>query len=1000
MIKRIILYIIIPIFIGLNSSAQEVQDSTKRVYTLMRLDSLSNTDAADSLVLKAEVAYHLKANDTLACKYIEQAMKRYEDSGNTKGTEYAKLTLLWCQYGSDVFIGDAIVKGEAALNTFKRLGKTQEYAECLSSLAYCYSIKEDSLNLNSKKSIEYCLEAIGSIDPLFHGESYVSTLSHLSLANSVAGNFHQSIEIAEKCIVYIDSCLKNLVPHTVTYAKYADAYALALNAKTMSLYYQGNYVESLRCNKMHLQFSLANWGKTSRYANCAYNLGMTEKELGLYLDAYNHFVEALNSKREIGRLPLEEEIELRCHMLDLCIRLGWLYESRPKYGYLSSLVNELDVEKYPYQYGIYLNTAVKYWLYVGDLSNAYYMLHKSFDNNVGHYIDDDVFIQMNIAVGNDSIAYKYACKWQEDYNSRHGIDDIVSLNNLPNVIKSAMAIDDWIVADSCSNRYLYGMREHIGKTFPIITSEDRKLLLDKVQDPLFKYIPSFFNFTRCFGFEQAMYDLALLHKGLLLRTEQELSNLVKQYKNNEASELYYEISDNVARLKKEWDQNPRDSISNLVYQGMETLQKLIPAFSEITNQYDISWRDIKNSLHNSEFAIEFIDVIDYITGIKSCKAIVLKNNWDSPQYIDLFNENDLSNVDIEDYYTTSHLFTLIWEPIYARIFQHEDTVGKVFFSPSDMISQIAVESIVDYWGEVISDSIEFYRLSSTKELVSRNKKIQINNVVAYGGLEYDASIDDLVRVNEQFDAKNIVANRFSPDFVNNKRTGIYYLPSTKIEVELIAAELQQKGINSCLREGLSGTEESFIALDQSATNILHIATHGFYWSQTELDSLQTKRAISMSQLGLNMYLSNEDNAMTRSGLFLSGVNIALRGQELCENICDGILTAQEISKLNFHELDLAVLSACDTGLGEIESGEGVMGLQRGFKKAGANSILMSLWKVDDNATQQLMVEFYRNFLNGKTKMRSLWNAQKCIRETPGFEDPEYWAGFILLDALN
>ena len=103
--------------------------------------------------------------------------------------------------------------------------------------------------------------------------------------------------------------------------------------------------------------------------------------------------------------------------------------------------------------------------------------------------------------------------------------------------------------------------------------------------------------------------------------------------------------------------------------------------------------------------------------------------------------------------------------------------------------------------------------------------------------------------------------------------------------------------------------------------------------------------------------------------------------------------------MNLGNVDMVVMSACQSGLGET-SGEGVFGLQRGFKLAGANTLLMSLWKVDDEATQILMTEFYENYLSGKSKRESLLNAQKVVRESRGFEHPENWAGFILLDGLN
>ena len=115
-----------------------------------------------------------------------------------------------------------------------------------------------------------------------------------------------------------------------------------------------------------------------------------------------------------------------------------------------------------------------------------------------------------------------------------------------------------------------------------------------------------------------------------------------------------------------------------------------------------------------------------------------------------------------------------------------------------------------------------------------------------------------------------------------------------------------------------------------------------------------------------------------------------------EGVDDGVLTAKEISRLDFNGLDLVVLSACQTGLGEI-TGEGVFGLQRGFKKAGAQTIVMSLWKVDDAATKDLMTGFYRNLTSGMTKREAFISAQKDLREK--YSEPQKWAAFIMVDAL-
>ena len=111
---------------------------------------------------------------------------------------------------------------------------------------------------------------------------------------------------------------------------------------------------------------------------------------------------------------------------------------------------------------------------------------------------------------------------------------------------------------------------------------------------------------------------------------------------------------------------------------------------------------------------------------------------------------------------------------------------------------------------------------------------------------------------------------------------------------------------------------------------------------------------------------------------------------------------KEIADIDLRGLDLVVLSACQTGLGDIAQGEGIFGLQRGFKKAGANSVLMSLWEVDDKATQILMTQFYKNLLSGQSKRQSLLSAQKFLREIDGgkYNTPKYWAAFIMLDGIN
>ena len=143
----------------------------------------------------------------------------------------------------------------------------------------------------------------------------------------------------------------------------------------------------------------------------------------------------------------------------------------------------------------------------------------------------------------------------------------------------------------------------------------------------------------------------------------------------------------------------------------------------------------------------------------------------------------------------------------------------------------------------------------------------------------------------------------------------------------------------------------------------------------------------------------EDKVLTRSGLLFAGANTALRHQPVPEGMDDGILTARELSTLDLRGLSLVVLSACQTGLGEV-SEEGVFGLQRGFKKAGAQTIMMSLWKVADDATATLMTHFYQGLLGGLSKRQAFLKAQSLLRADSRYSAPRFWAAFVLLDALD
>jgi CHAT domain-containing protein len=387
-------------------------------------------------------------------------------------------------------------------------------------------------------------------------------------------------------------------------------------------------------------------------------------------------------------------------------------------------------------------------------------------------------------------------------------------------------------------------------------------------------------------------------------------------------------------------------------------------------------------------------------------------------------------INTKDAYSNSDLSKAIWGTLADEL----KDVKNIYFAPSGELYNIAIESLPDWENpdRLVSDRWNFYRLSSTRELALIKDKNQIRQSTVYGGLKYNTDTASMQR--DQLKYPNVVRG-FSAGIEIadslNLRNGVADLPGTKIEADAIDKKLKAVKIDDIIRTDTIGTETSFKALSGQKKNLLHIATHGFYWTETEA------RRNDYSFLALNNddKRYQEDKALTRSGLLFAGANNALKGGTLPEGVDDGILTAQEISQLDLRGLDLVVLSACETGLGEI-TGDGVFGLQRGFKKAGAQSIMMSLWKVDDEATQMLMTQFYTNLTSGKSKRQSLLDAQRYLREyeveetvKPSsnltfsqqkqinrrennveqktetrkihpYANSKYWAAFILLDAID
>jgi CHAT domain-containing protein len=193
--------------------------------------------------------------------------------------------------------------------------------------------------------------------------------------------------------------------------------------------------------------------------------------------------------------------------------------------------------------------------------------------------------------------------------------------------------------------------------------------------------------------------------------------------------------------------------------------------------------------------------------------------------------------------------------------------------------------------------------------------------------------------------------------------------------------------------GDKAVEESFTQLSgNSSPSVIHIATHGFYFPDT-ITQVTDRDMLLMGAMGEERFRIYDD-PLLRSALVMAGANRSWLGEELPPGAEDGILTAKDVSAMNLSNTELVVLSACQTGLGEVDGTEGVTGLQRGFKIAGVKYVMMSLWPVPDKETAEFMETFYSYWGEG---IREAFHKTQQFMANKYRNEPYKWAGFVLVE---
>ncbi|MEH0156678.1 CHAT domain-containing tetratricopeptide repeat protein [Limibacter armeniacum] len=454
---------------------------------------------------------------------------------------------------------------------------------------------------------------------------------------------------------------------------------------------------------------------------------------------------------------------------------------------------------------------------------------------------------------------------------------------------------------------------------------------------------------------KADYEHWLLQKEVLTK----VLAMPEQYRNDQGLDLK-DLEASIVELEKSLSQR-----SKLFEQGMNEQQK--------------DWVSVKEALKEGEAAVEIVrykhfDKV-FTDSVVYAAMIITPKTKKAPKVVLLENGNELET-DGLGYYRTciefgipdQHSYKRFWKPIEDELKGY----SHIYLSADGVYSQINIESIPRNWEthDYVLDNKNITLLGSTLDLLDMNQRKRGFNkkeeVALFGNPVYYS------------DLKEDEYNQYTARVITQ-------LPGSVKEVEKIEELIStKKNVSFAPHTYLYQNATEGVVKELSSPAVFHIATHGFFLEDEEQED------------GGLMSEQKATNPLLRSGLLLTNGGELLESENVYQfNKAEGVLTAYEAMNLNFDETELVVLSACETGRGDNKVGEGVYGLQRAFLVAGAKAIIMSLFEVSDEATQQLMLYFYENWLDRKMDKRAAFiEAKKQLRKD--FPDPKFWGAFVMV----
>jgi CHAT domain-containing protein len=808
----------------------------------------------------------------------------------------------------------------------------------------------------------------------------------------MVGAFYYEQEIYSEAIGYTESAFEQAIRADST------SETMGIIASELSKMYreQGSYKTAVNYALISLENTAHHYGKESRkYCNRLKDICQIYTEFGMYDKASESIEEALEIAERVNKNG-PTHVAVLNQKASLLRRQEKFVEGLEVRKEVLRLVEDL-YGKDSKSYMIVLNNIGLDYMELDSLDQAIevggeaiglaveligsdHTYTNSFRNNVGMAYEQK---------GNYVKALDLYTQAAESIKSTFGENHTLYAPRLMSVARCNAKLGNAILAFDQYKIAFALTQKDIQAQFYTQTQLERSKFLTKVQDR-FNELQAFFtddgaNIAEASGLS---YNVELATKGMLLNSSSLLKSTLQNSTNPSVQAEYEEWLNAKRNLVKQYElpESERRSDFKEFESSVEKMENQLLELTENSREKkrNESWKQVQRSLGESEYAVEFLYVKDpYSDDVGAYYALVLSNDAQWPQMVELCTEDDLKSVldnwDSDNLALVSKiygrgakvaneksalpqidnsaLYSMLWNPLEAFL----PVNSVIYFSTTGHLQKISFAAMKSPEGAYLFTKYTLHQVSTTANLesVKDRNSLQEASLLLVGGLDYGE--------------------------VQNPGEDWLDLDNTSLEVNFIKDEAEAFDIRATVQEGKDVSEEVF-RREAPNYNIIHLATHGFYFDEPE-------SSLDVSNYAVKEKLRSNPDPLFRSGMIFAGANEYWSSTQPFEGD-DQVLTAAETSLLELNNVDLLVLSACETGLGDIKGKEGVYGLYRGFKMAGVQTMIYSLWTIADKETYEFMKLFYESLLSGDPVEKAFSEAQLTMSQT---HKPYYWAGFVLID---